>query len=168
MESSHIEIELRDARSDELVIIAKLLVAAYQEYKEFMPADRWDWYQGDMLDVRNRMADSELIVAEVRNKIAGAVTLYPEGSNNGWPAGWAGIRLLAVHPDYRGRGIGRALIEQCILQCRERGTKTIGLHTTELMKVARGMYEQIGFKRIPEFDFHPAPDIVVFAYRLNL
>ena len=166
MESNHVEIKLRDARVDELDIIAKLLVAAYREYKEFMPADRWDWYRNDMIDVRSRMADSELIVAEVRNNIAGAVTLYPQGSNNGWPAGWAGIRLLAVHPDYRGRGIGRALMEECIRRCRERGTKT--MHTTELMKVARAMYEQIGFEKIPEFDFHPAPDTVVCAYRLDL
>ncbi len=166
MKSNHIEIKLRNARSDEINIIAKLLVAAYQEYKKFMPADSWDWYRNDMIDVHSRMADSELIVAKVRNKIAGAVTLYPRGSNNGWPGGWAGIRLLAVHPDYRGRGIGRALMEECIRRCRERGTKT--MHTTELMKVARAMYEQIGFEKIPEFDFHPAPDTVVCAYRLDL
>jgi hypothetical protein len=30
------------------------------------------------------------------------------------------------------------------------------------------MYERIGFERIPEFDFHPAPDTTVFAYRLDL
>ena len=145
MESHNIEIKLRDGRPDELEQVAKLLVAAYQEYKDFMPGERWDWYCNDMIDIRSRMADSELIVAEVRNKIAGTVTLYPKGSNNGWPASWAGIRLLAVHPDYRGRGIGRALIEECIRRCQEQATKTIGLHTTELMKVARAMYERIGF-----------------------
>jgi GNAT superfamily N-acetyltransferase len=168
MESHNIEIKLRDARPGELEHVAKLLVAAYQEYEEFMQADRWDWYRNDMINVRSRIPDSELIVAEVRNKIAGAVTLYPQGSNNGWPAGWAGIRLLAVDPDFRGRGIGRGLMEECIRRCRERGTKTIGLHTTEIMKVARAMYEQMGFKRTPEFDFHPAPDTVVFAYRFDL
>jgi ribosomal protein S18 acetylase RimI-like enzyme len=168
MESNPIEIKLRDGRPDELEQVAKLLVAAYQEYKDFMPGERWDWYRNDMIDIRSRMADSELIVAEVRNKIAGTVTLYPKGSNNGWPAGWAGIRLLAVHPDHRGRGIGRELMEECIRRCQEQATKTIGLHTTELMKVARAMYERIGFERIPEFDFHPAPDTVVFAYHLDL
>ena len=168
MESHNIEIKLRDARPDELEHVAKLLVAAYQEYEEFMPADRWDWYRNDIIDISSRKEDSELIIAEVRNKIAGAVTLFPQGSNNGWPAGWAGIRLLAVHPDYRDRGIGRALMEKCIRRCRERGTKTIGLHTTELMKVSRAMCERIGFERISKFDFHPASDTIVFAYRLEL
>jgi hypothetical protein len=50
MESHNIEIKPRDARGNELNIIPKLLVAAYQEYKEFMPADRWDWYRNDMID----------------------------------------------------------------------------------------------------------------------
>jgi hypothetical protein len=87
MESHNIEIKLRDARPGELEHVAKLLVAAYQGYEEFMPADRWDWYRSDMINIRSRMADSELIVAKVRNKIAGAVTLYPQGSNNGWARG---------------------------------------------------------------------------------
>ena len=45
---------------------------------------------------------------------------------------------------------------------------TLGLHTTEKMSVARGMYERMGFVRVPEFDFHPAPQVVVMAYRLDL
>jgi len=167
MESKTFKMKLRDARPDELEDVSKVLVAAYQEYKKFVPADRWDWYRNDMMDVRGRMADSELIVAEGSKQIVGTVTLYPRGSSNGWPEDWAGVRLLAVHPDYRGRGIGRALMEKCVRRCRERNTTTIGLHTTELMKVARGMYERIGFKRVSKFDFHPAPDSVVFAYRLD-
>jgi ribosomal protein S18 acetylase RimI-like enzyme len=162
------KITLRNAQSGEFKLVSRLLVAAYQQYEKSMPPDSWIWYRNDMSDVQSRMADSELIIAEIDNHIAGAVTLYPQGADNGWPEGWAGIRLLAVHPDYRGQGIGRALMEECIRRCRERGTKTLGLHTTELMKVAREMYERMGFKRTPEFDFHPTPDNVVYAYRLDL
>jgi hypothetical protein len=36
------------------------------------------------------------------------------------------------------------------------------------MDIARRMYERMGFVRVPEFDFHPAPGIVVMAYRLDL
>ena len=161
-------LKLRDARPDELEQISQLIVASYQQYEKSLPVENWNWYRNDMMDVRGRMADSKLIIAEINNQIVGTVTLYPQGSNHGWPEGWAGIRLLAVHPDSRGHGIGRALMEECIRRCRELGIKTIGLHTTELMKVARGMYERMGFKRIPEFDFHPTPDSIVFAYRFDL
>jgi len=30
------------------------------------------------------------------------------------------------------------------------------------------MYERMGFVRVPEYDFHPAPGITVMAYRLQL
>jgi GNAT superfamily N-acetyltransferase len=168
MESQGDQIILRNARPGELDEVGRLLVAAYQQYENNMPPENWTWYRSDMEDVRSRLPDSELIIAEINNQIAGTVTFYPQGTNNGWPEGWAGIRLLAVHPDYRGQGISRALMEECIRRCRERGIKTIGLHTTSLMKIAREMYERMGFKHVPEFDFHPTPDNVVFAYRLDL
>ena len=120
------------------------------------------------MDVRGRMAHSNLFIAEVDNRIVGTVTLYSHGSSQGWPEDWAGIRLLAVHPDYREHGIGRALMEECLRRCRRLGITTIGLHSTELMEVARRMYERMGFKRVPEFDFHPDPKRVVFAYRFDL
>jgi hypothetical protein len=34
--------------------------------------------------------------------------------------------------------------------------------------VAKRMYEKMGFRRMPEFDFHPRPEVVVMAYRLDL
>jgi hypothetical protein len=37
-----------------------------------------------------------------------------------------------------------------------------------MMAVARAMYERMGFVRAPEFDFQPAPETVVMAYRLDL
>lgn len=123
------------------------------------------------MDVRSRLAVSELIVAEEHGRLVGTVTLYLEAlrsSQEGWPLDWASIRLLAVHPTYRGRGIGRALMEECVRRCREQGIATIGLHTTELMGVARRMYERMGFRRVPEFDFRPAPGVVVIAYCLDL
>jgi ribosomal protein S18 acetylase RimI-like enzyme len=124
-----------------------------------------------MSHVRGRMAESQVIVAELNHRLVGTVTLYLEGphhSQTGWPEGWAGIRLLAVHPAYRQRGFGRALMEECLRRCRQHGITTVGLHTTELMDVARRMYERLGFRRAPEFDFQPAPGVVVAAYRLDL
>jgi ribosomal protein S18 acetylase RimI-like enzyme len=117
------------------------------------------------------LSESKLIVAELDGQLAGMVTLYLDAehsSQGGWPRGWASIRLLALHPDYRGRGIGHALMEECIRRCRDQGIATIGLHTTEMMDVARRMYEKIGFVRAPEFDFYPRPGVVVMAYRLDL
>lgn len=42
------------------------------------------------------------------------------------------------------------------------------LHTTEAMQVAMAMYERMGFHHAQELDFHPAPDLTVKGYRLDL
>ena len=162
---------IRDAREEELDQVALLMRDAYQEYQASFPPGGWEGYARDIMDVRSRLDASELIVAEHAGVLVGAVTFYPNVSQSeqgGWPPGWTGIRLLAVHPDGRGLGIGRALMDECLRRSRLRNARTLGLHTTELMAVARGMYERMGFLRVPEFDFHGASGLVVMAYRLDL
>ena len=167
------DLVIRDARVDELDDISLLLKAAYQQYRKSIPAPAWQSYLEDIMDVRSREPEAQLIVAEWKGHLAGSVTLYLElpaswKSDHYWPKGWAVARLLGVHPRYRGRGIGRALMEECTRRCRKSGIKTLGLHTTEIMAVARGMYERMGFNRVPRYDFKPTLHVVVMAYRLNL
>ena len=162
---------MRDARLEELDEVSQLIRDAYQQYKNSIPEPSWKIYVENITDVRSRLKVSELIVAEMNRRLVGTVTLYLKASSSsqeGWPGDWAGIRLLAVHPRYRSSGIGRALIEECIRRCRKHGIATIGLHTTELMDIARRIYERMGFERVLEFDFHPAPGVVVMAYQLDL
>ncbi len=164
-------LKIRDARKEEMQEVALLLKKAYQQYAKFMPPDRWAGYLENIIDVPSRFSIADLIVAEVVGRLAGTVTLYIEPSSvaeEGWPPGWAGIRLLGVHPDFRGQGIGKALMEECTRRCLAKGITTIGLHTSELMAVAVKMYEEMGFQRAPEYDFHPAPNVTVMAYKLNV
>jgi ribosomal protein S18 acetylase RimI-like enzyme len=164
-------LHLRDARLDELDEVARLLREAYLEYQKFLTREVWEGYLQDIMNVRGRLGVAELIVAELGGELAGAVTLYLKTygpQREMWPEGWAGVRLLAVRPSCRGRGIGRALMDECIRRCRGRGIRTVGLHTTVMMEVARGIYERMGFVRIPEYDFYPRPGVVVMAYKLDL
>jgi ribosomal protein S18 acetylase RimI-like enzyme len=169
---------IRDARADELESVAAIIEAAYSEYAPAMPGGRWERYIQHATDVRSRLDEAVLIAAELDGRLVGAVTFYPGASRGAgsWPAGWAGIRLLAVHPEARGHGLGRALTQECVHRARALGAPALGLHTTEIMAVARAMYERMGFTRVPEFDFRPgsrqdaqgAPALVAIAYRLDL
>jgi len=164
-------VTVRDARTGELDQVGRLLLSAYQEFAAHMPPDVWRAYASDITDVKGRLGDSELIVAQEGDRLVGAVTLYPDASRikyTRWPTRWAYIRLLGVPPESRGKGIARLLMNECLRRCRSRGVPTVSLHTTALMHVAQGMYERMGFIRIPEYDFHPAPGVVVMAYRLDL
>jgi ribosomal protein S18 acetylase RimI-like enzyme len=150
---------------------AAVLGEAYGEYSASMPPELWKGYYSDIVDVRSRLHESDLIVAEHEGRLAGTVTFYPPGDREGrsaWPEEWAGIRLVAVHPDSRGMGVGRALTEPCITRARAIGVPTVGLHTSSIMSIAMALYKRIGFERMSERDFRPSPSIVVEAFRLDL
>jgi ribosomal protein S18 acetylase RimI-like enzyme len=162
---------LREARPDELDAAGAMMVAAYAQYIPQDPPAEWRGYEDEIRNVRRRLAGATLIVADDAGSLAGAVTYYSDASketNVAWPPSWAVFRLLAVHPDVRGRGIGRLLTEECIRRARVAGRVAVGLHTTHLMSVAREMYERMGFVRVPELDFYPTPTFSVMAYRLTL
>jgi GNAT superfamily N-acetyltransferase len=171
---------IRDFQITELITVSRLINDAFKQYAPSTPSKSWQSYLEEITDVPSRLGDSELIVAELQGRIIGSITLYLDShsvdqkylklhrTDQGWPKGWASIRLLAVHPEYRRMGVGRGLLEECVRRCLVRSVSTIGLHTTEIMEVARQIYERRGFVRAPEFDFHPAPNSLVMAYRLDL
>lgn len=162
---------IRIARPDELDAAADVIRAGYAEYAEQMPPGRWDRYIASAADVRRRLDQADLIVAEHEGRLVGTVTFFANGAQSvgeDWPPDWVGIRLLAVAPEARGLGIGRALMEWCIDRARSLGATAVALHTTEMMAVARAMYERMGFVRAPDYDYHPASGRTVMAYRLDL
>lgn len=174
---------VRVLQDNEIEELAAVLLAAYAQYFPNEPLtegqrEAWGNYRADIADVAGRLAASEQLVAELDGQLVGGVTFFPPGKlelttdTDGLttPPGWAGVRLLGVHPDARGRGIGRQLTEACIERARSLDATDVALHTTELMRVARAMYERMGFTREPAYDFKPIPgsDFTVVAYRLPL
>jgi ribosomal protein S18 acetylase RimI-like enzyme len=59
-------------------------------------------------------------------------------------------------------------MEECIRRARAAGAAALTLHTTDMMRVAMGLYERMGFERATDLDFAPAPEITVKGYRLAL
>ena len=167
---------IRDAHEHEIDAISALLTAAYHQYMPEVTgltdvAEEFEAYRVEIADVRSRWDDTVQIVAVDDEEVVGSVTYFAPntaGDNHDMPRPWAGIRLLGVAPQGRGRGIGRMLTDECITRARKAGAPMIGLHTTTLMDVARAMYVRMGFERAPQYDFYPAPDFCVEAYRLDL
>lgn len=63
--------------------------------------------------------------------------------------GWL-ISNVAVHPDWQGRGIGRALLEAAVDYAEDYGGRWIVLQVRSSNAVARRLYESVGFKRVGE------------------
>ena len=78
--------------------------------------------------------------------------------------GWPEVRLLAVAPAVRRRGVGTALMEECQQHAQRMGATVLGLHTMDMMQAAIRMYERMGFVRTPERDFSPVEGVLVKGY----
>jgi GNAT superfamily N-acetyltransferase len=157
---------IRPARDDELDIIASLTVDAYAEYAAAMSPDAWSMFAHDIANVRARVGEGQLLVAERDGWIVGTVTLFRHW--RGAQEDSAGVRLLAVPPAYRNAGIGRALMEHCIDLARSDGKRRVVLTVTQEMEVARDLTERMGFVRTPELDHEAAPGVRLVGYALNL
>ena len=164
------ELPIREAREADQDAIREVTIAAYQEYAATMQGG-WESYKHSILETLADVKPAEQLVAEVDGAIAGTVLLFPANTEftvpNGRKVTLASpeIRLLAVAPAARGKGIGAALIRECMRRAREAGAPAVTLHTTDMMRVAQSMYERMGFGRATELDFNPAPGFTVKGYR---
>lgn len=160
------DVLIRGARDDEFDEVAALLVDAYAEYAARMSPDAWASFAQDIGNVRGRMIESDVVVAERAGRLVGSVTLFTH--HRGVRSGTVGVRLLAVRPDARGTGVGRALMEHAITRARNEGQTRVVLATTQDMDSARDLYEKMGFHREPELDHEPAPGVRFEGYALEL
>ncbi len=166
-------LRIRDARSDDRGAIEAVTLAAYEQYAALMPA-HWDGYRQNILATLAAAQPEAQIVAEEKGRVVGTVLLYPAGSVTARPGGESitlaepEVRLLAVAPEARGRGVGVTLMGECISRARQSGAAALTLHTTDVMQAAMRLYERLGFGRAPELDIQPVPGVTIKGYRLGL
>ena len=164
---------VRIAGPDDGDAIQAVTLSAYQEYAASIPA-HWDGYRQNIIATLAAAAPGTQIVALDDERVVGAVLLYPAGTSIGVPGGapvtltWPEVRLLAVAPSARGRGVGAALMHECIRRARTAGATALTLHTTDLMQAAMRLYQRLGFERAQDLDLEPAPGILAKGYRLDL
>jgi ribosomal protein S18 acetylase RimI-like enzyme len=59
----------------------------------------------------------------------------------------AELKRMYLQPEYRGRGLGRILLNHAVQWAKERGFQAIVLDTSTAMTAAQGLYESAGFSR---------------------
>ena len=160
------DLVLRQASDDELDTVASLIVDAYAEHAAQMSPDAWSSFANEIANVRGRLSDSELWVAERDGVIVGSVTLF--GGWRGTQEGTVGLRLLAVPPERRGEGVGTALMEAAIARARELGKSRMVMTTTQEMAAVREITDAMGFVREPALDHEPAPGVRYQGYALQV
>ncbi|PSL41331.1 acetyltransferase (GNAT) family protein [Planomicrobium soli] len=164
---------IRKVESTEYETVRQQRLTSYEQYKNRIPLKHWEVLQGTLSKQSDKHPGVNLFVAEIGGQIAGSVVLFPSKAKAyEWDSETLEhpeIRMLAVDANYRGLGVGKALVQHCIKVSKELGENQIGLHTGSFMEGAKKLYENLGFKRMPLSDFEPLDDgIVVQAYQLTI
>ena len=125
-------------------------------YREFIrPGDHdWEEYLARIADVAARADSTTVLVAVEDGRILGSATVELdariEDDDPPLPPELAEIRMLGVHPEERGRGVARALLDASFAWAAERGKTRMRLHTTQRMRIAQAMYEAMGFEQLAD------------------
>ena len=98
----------------------------------------------------------------------GTVQLF-ETAHNAYPnfelpIDYPFIRLLGVDPAWRGHGIARELLRQCVASAKDMGKNTVYLFTGGQMTNAIRLYERFGFVEDEEFSTRSSgatPSVIV-------
>lgn len=165
---------IRDATPEDAAFLAKCLIAGmhFYDFETEIPKNK-DIYL-NLVDCEKRTdllySYKDSRIAEVDGKVVGSLLSYP-GDNYKelrrksfavfWPdymaideesemetgPGEYYLDTLAVLPEYRRRGIGRALLEDGIKRGIEAGYKLITLVVDSDMPDLIRLYESVGFKK---------------------
>jgi len=160
------DVVLREFKTTDTEELNSTVIKAFNQYSSQF--NEWEIFSKRIGSMSSLANESEIIIAELDNHVSGAVAYYAPGrdTTDYFPEQWASIRMLVVDPSYRGKGLGRALMDESIHRARKDSAQAIGLHTSSIMEVALSMYLRLGFKKIKSIpDIHGVP---YSLYKLEL
>ena len=160
---------IREVRPEEHAELGELTVAAYEPLgDESAP----DWYHDELRDVARRAAICPVLVAVDDDGTVLGGAAYVPGPDNPMcehdVEDAASIRMMAVRPEARGKGVATALTRACLERARDEGRRWLVLHSSAPMIDAQRLYLHLGFERDPEIDWRPVPNVDLRAYRYDL
>jgi ribosomal protein S18 acetylase RimI-like enzyme len=128
-------------------------------------------YCETLLATHDRSRDAEITVAvDAVGRVLGCVTFAVPGSR--WAElsaeGEAEFRMLGVHPEAQGRGVGSALVRWCLARTVELGRHRVVLCSGEAMHAAHAVYTRLGFTRRPDLDWSPRPGVNLVGFSIDL
>ena len=117
-------------------------------------------YAAELRDAERRAREAVLLVAAVptgdgREAVVGTLTVAPYGSSYAEVAepDEVELRMLAVAPEARRRGVAAALVHAALREAVAGGARRVVLSTTDALVAAQQLYRRLGFVAAPERDW---------------
>ncbi len=98
--------------------------------------------------------EGRLLLAQSQGKSAGTAALRPLNTH------CCEAKRLYVRPQYRGKGIGSALLNRLIEEARAAGYQKMYGDTLTSMTTALQMYNRLGFSEVPPYSTNPTPGAI--------
>jgi GNAT superfamily N-acetyltransferase len=139
------EFRLRLATRDDIPRFVGLLALLFTQEADFSPeADRQE--RGLHLILDQPESGMIFCAEHAQAGVVGMVSiLFSVSTAEGGRVAW--LEDMIVHPDWRGMGIGRGLLDEAIKKTREAGCLRITLLTDLTNELAMSFYERSGFIR---------------------
>lgn len=132
----------------------------------------WSSFRARIADVASRDSVAAVYIATETGLILGSVTLetaeriVDEENSTMLAPDEAHVRVLAVTPAARRRGVGRLLMSHCADVARQHGKARLTLNTSLKNSAAQGFYESIGYTRLPDIELGDGSILCCYELRL--
>lgn len=139
------QIEIRLIKQSDNLSLALMIRSIFEEFDAPRTGTVFSDPTTDVLFELFRTPDSVLWVAEMNGLPVGCCGVYP---TSGLPHQCAELVKFYLSPEFRGKGIGKLLMEKCIVSAREFGYKQLYIESLPVFSKAISMYKMAGFTKL--------------------
>ncbi|MGE0753675.1 MAG: GNAT family N-acetyltransferase [Alphaproteobacteria bacterium] len=134
----------------------KVVQELFREYQQLLGIDLgFQDFEHELASLPGRYVQpaGNIALARLDKQVAGCICWYPMSEEV------VEIKRLYVRPAFRGRNVGRMLMQYTIESVTKAGYEKARLDSLGRLKEAANLYESFDFKRISPYNENPLPDV---------
>lgn len=135
-------LNIREIQHSDNEMIAQIIRDALDEYGVGMPGTVYTDPTTDKLFELFQVSKAVYWIVEKDGQILGGAGIYP---TEGLPFAYAELVKLYLNKEWRGKGIGKMLIQKCIDSASNLGYRKIYMETMPELSDALELYKKMGF-----------------------
>lgn len=136
----------------------------FREYQDWLKVDLcFQGFEQELAGLPGKYAPPQgrlLLAYAASGEVAGCVGLRPFDKERGE------LKRLWVRDAYKGRGLGRLLLEAALQEARAIGYRHVLLDTLPKMETALRLYKSFGFRETWPYTHNPEPGVMFLSKEL--